>query len=234
MRHRLSKFQTPTAGPLRRAALQLVAVSAFLGTSLAGLPAHAALTNLDALAPGAFTIGLESGFELVAFSGALLNGTRSGSGNLENDPTVGANAVLSLRRQDGGNFWYLGADFGHFGGPNAAAVYLVASLGGVNQYDMTTPVLGPGFGTVGSIQPTVQIDKILFVLGTGAPDGTVEAIDNIQVVNVNAGSVPEPGALSLSLLAIGLAAITVRQGKSRRSRTSTVFGPRFNQRDPEV
>jgi hypothetical protein len=62
----------------------------------------------------------------------------------------------------------------------------------------------------------------------------VEAIDNIQVVSVNAASVPEPGALSLSLLALGLVAITVRQGKSRWSRTSSVFGPRVAQRDPEA
>src|SRR5580765_8167059 len=101
MGNRFGKSVRRSAVSLHLAFFKLLAAGVVLSTSLASLPAHATILTLDAFASGAFTTGVESGFELTSLGKPLLNNNRLGTGNLENDPTADANTVLSLRRQDG-------------------------------------------------------------------------------------------------------------------------------------
>ena len=216
MAHPLSMTPQPSARPAGpTAATRRLLAAAAMGIALASPSAHATLLNLDAFASGAFSTGTESGFVLAVESGTLLNSNRGGSGNLENDATAGAFAVLSLKRVDGGKFKFLGADFGFFSGTGTSAVFLSASLAGLEAYNMATSPFGSTFSTRASVQPTIEVDKVIFALGSGIADGTIEAIDNIEVVSVNTGTLPEPSALGLALLAVGLGAAVSRRAKAR-------------------
>jgi hypothetical protein len=179
---------------------------ALFAPAVAGAQTTITFDDLGGSNGDVFSSYLESGYLLEAAGGTLQHAFFVGNPTPSLFTFTGGS--IRITRSDGGNFFFLGTEFGTGGNQAAERTHTFAGFLAAAQVYIVFGTNVGQFDFYAGPQPLAQIDELLITVGPG--QSTSINIDNILFAD--AVAVPEPGTLAmLGIGLVGLVAVRRRR-----------------------